>query len=349
MPTLRIDRGAARDFALEALDDDDAPYRPVTNPSPFLSTDTLAAVGWEDDLSPPLLTPAVAWVDADYGQYLVSFVAGDTSDLAPSFYDFRVTVTRAGVTGVLFDGTLQIDPSPGPAITAGTPPTFPASGLLTQLDTVYCTDEDIALLVPQDFLPLCPAALALAYGEDGAFDTTSPWVLSSASVDFEAAGVTSGNVISLNKPADRLKGALFAVAAVNGHALMLRRLGVASGGQPPGPAGGTNGVTFEVRTYARMIDDVSFDLNNVFGIDPDVPGSNPVVLQRPRELRRLTTLGVLRASYAAAYQEKGDDWAMKLDMADRAYNDLRARLVLHLQSTAGVPQPTRMIGMRISR
>src|ERR1700676_447035 len=99
MAALRIDRGEARDFLLEALGHDDHPYVPNTNPSPFQSSDTLAAVGWAGDLSPTLMAPAVAWVDATLAQYLISFAAADTANLESGPYSLRVTFTRAGRTG----------------------------------------------------------------------------------------------------------------------------------------------------------------------------------------------------------------------------------------------------------
>ena len=92
------------------------------------------------------------------------------------------------------------------------------------LAVTYATDENIAVCASGDFAMLCPDWQKLAYGVDGAFASTSPWVLTSASVDFAAAGVTSGHVVLLRKPATVFKGSgeLLAVDSATDQGAVLR-------------------------------------------------------------------------------------------------------------------------------
>lgn len=351
---LKIDRGVDRDIDLRIYDPDDIVYDD-NNPSPFLDDDTLSMTVWLGNDSPPLITLPGAWLNSSAtttAEYRVSFAETDTEDLDPGVYSARVMVTRGSVTASVFDGFLEIAQSPGPVISPTAPPTFTPAAARPRLDTVYCTDEDIALRAPRDFKPLCPPWMLLAAAKDGAFTTTSRWTLSSASVDFEAAGVMAGHVLMLDRVGIGAAGApdLFAVESVSGGSVLLRRPGQLPGiGQPPGPVAGSNGMGFEVRTFASQIDDASFDLNSIFGITTgDLASVSPILLQRPRELRRLCVLSVLIQAYAAAWQEKSDDWAMKLELAQREWDDVRARLVVHVVDTVVGPV-ARTIGVRISR
>src|SRR5690242_11932467 len=107
-----------------------------------------------------------------------------------------------------------------------------------RLATVYATDETIAIRASGDFTMLCPEWQKLAYGTDGTFAAGSPWVLTSASVDFAAVGVTAQHVVLLRKPATAFKGSgeLLAVDGASSAGLTLRRLGAGPGaGFPPAP------------------------------------------------------------------------------------------------------------------
>src|SRR3954453_18345631 len=109
------------------------------------------------------------------------------------------------------------------------------------LTTLYATAENTATRASGDFAPLCPDWQKLASGPDGVFAAGSPWVLTSASVDFEAAGVGPQHVVLLRKPTTTFKGSgeFLAVDGASGHSITLRRLGTRpSQGQPPAPEAG---------------------------------------------------------------------------------------------------------------
>ena len=107
-----------------------------------------------------------------------------------------------------------------------------------QLATVYATDENIAIRASGDFTMLCPDWQKLAYGTDGAFAAGAPWVLTSASVDFAVAGVTTQHVVLLRKPSTVFKGS-GELLAVDSAADQWCRPPPARLGPEPGPAPGT--------------------------------------------------------------------------------------------------------------
>ncbi|MDG3005506.1 hypothetical protein [Paludisphaera mucosa] len=176
---------------------------------------------------------------------------------------------------------------------------------------------------------LAPAWQKVAQGTDGAFSPGVPWSLTSATVDFQAAGVRPGHVVQLRKPPSVFKGAgeIFAVANATGSALTLRRIGMGAGlGAPPSPPVGLSGVEFLIATLDPQIDEASFELNRRFAIDPLWPGRTPAELRDARELRQACVLGVLARRYAAETRGEQGDFALKLRQAEAELSEALARL-----------------------
>ena len=80
------------------------------------------------------------------------------------------------------------------------------SNLPSQTTPVYCSDEDILVHAGGDFATLCPPWQQMAQGTDGAFAPGSPWVLTSASVNFAANGVSPNQVVWLTAPRSQYPG-----------------------------------------------------------------------------------------------------------------------------------------------
>lgn len=198
-----------------------------------------------------------------------------------------------------------------------------------RLSIVYASDEDVAVRATGDFAVLAPGWQRMASGADGVFAAGSPWTLTSATVDFQAAGVKIGNVICLRKPNTLFKGAgeLLAVASAVGASLTLRRIGAEQGaGAPPAPLAGVSGVEFEITTLAPQIEEASFELNRRFGIDPRVPGRSPESLYDRRELRAACALTVLAQRYAAETRGGEGDFPLKLRWIHDELSEVLARL-----------------------
>ncbi len=220
------------------------------------------------------------------------------------------------------------------------------------LTTVYATDENIAIRAGGDFSMLCPDWQKLAYGSDGAFAAGSPWVLSSPSVDFLAAGVTQQHVVLLRKPNTVFKGGgeLLAVDSASDSGVVLRRLGAAlSVGQSPAPAAGLTGVEFLIATFDPQIEEASFDLNRRYWIDPNIPGRTPADVYDLRDLRQACVLTVLSQRYASETRGSEGDFALKLTQIKQELSEVLARLQLRWGTSGSDTQATNWFCTRIVR
>ncbi len=223
---------------------------------------------------------------------------------------------------------------------------------MTQLSVTYATDESIAIRASGDFAMLCPDWQKLASGVDGVFTAASPWLLSSASVDFAAAGVAAGHVVLLRKPAPVFKGSgeLLAVDSASGQGVVLRRLGAALNmGQPPGPSAGVTGVEFLLATLDPQIEEACFDLNRRFGIDPNVAGRTPGDVYDLRDLRQACVLTVLMQRYAAETRGSQGDFALKLAQVRQELSEVLARLTLRWGQSGTDRNSTNWFSTRIVR
>lgn len=220
------------------------------------------------------------------------------------------------------------------------------------LSTVYATDENIAIRASGDFVPLCPDWQKLAQAGDGQFAAGSPWVLTSPTVNFEAAGVTSQHVILLRRPNTVFRGSgeLLAVDSASGNSVSLRRIGnTAGGGQPPSPPGGVSGVDFLIATLDPQGEEATFDLNRRFGIDPDVAGRAPADIHDLRDLRQACVLTVLAQRYAAETRGDQGDFALKLNVVRQELAEVLARLQIRWGTSGQDTNSTTWFSTRIVR
>jgi len=225
-----------------------------------------------------------------------------------------------------------------------------------QLASVYASDEDVCIRAYADFATLVPKDQVLASGNDGVFDPSDLWTLTSASSDFTAQGLAVGHVVQITGPAPDFKaaGSLFAVGVVATNALTLRRLGKGDGiGLPPCSSGGLNGVTFAVRTFDPQIEDASFEINQKFGIDPSWATMAPDAVDNLRVLRQATVLTVLARAYATSSHAKNGDFDVKAITSKQALSDALATVEIRWTKSLGVgaslPPPTSRFSTRIGR
>jgi hypothetical protein len=221
-----------------------------------------------------------------------------------------------------------------------------------QLATVYATDENIAVRASGDFPILCPDWQKLAYGIDGVFAAGSPWVLTSPSVVFDAAGVTSQHVVLLKKPNTAFKGSgeLLAVDSATNGSVTLRRIGAnLNQGQPPAPAAGLSGVEFVIATLDPQIEEASFDLNRRYSIDPNIGGRTPADVYDLRDLRQACVLSVLAQRYAAETRGNQGDFALKLAQVKQELSEVLARIQLRWSTSGADCNATNRFTTRIVR
>jgi hypothetical protein len=225
------------------------------------------------------------------------------------------------------------------------------------ISTTYATDEDIALRASADFALLCPRDQKVASGSDGVFSPATPWVLTSATADFQALGVMPGHVVQV-QAAGAGQGSTADCLAVVGTApgsVTLRRKGQSAGvGMPPGPSTGGGGVKFQVTTFGPQIALATDDINRRFGITNGLyPGRSPSVLSDPGELRDAVVLTVLYRRYLDASREvagPADSFAAKARAIKAELDDLLARLTLHWNRACDdLGPPTTRFSTRMSR
>lgn len=221
------------------------------------------------------------------------------------------------------------------------------------LETVYCTDEAIAIRCNSDHQVLTPAANLIAEGDDGEFEPGERWTLKSASVDFEAQGVLPGALVSVDGGSDRYfkgSGSLLVADSVDGGSVALRRIGMAAGlGQPPAPADGLSGVKFRVSTLAPQIEQASDEINRRFGVDPAQAKRSPDWIYDRRELEEATMLTVLLRQYTVDARTSDGDFPLKIREIKQALDGALARLQVKWGPRGDSQAPSSVFGMRLIR
>lgn len=347
VPTFRLSRGVARDFVVQIYKRDGSIASGV-----FAGTETLSTSVFVGNEDVALASPTTTWEDATNGQIRIAFGASDSVDLIDAEYQIVSTFTAGGSEGRLYPpARLAVEANPG-SIQTFTNGAVAQGNARERLATVYCTDEDIAASAPADFLGLCPPWQVKASGTDGVMDASTPWTLTSASVDFEALGVAANDVIALAKPRAAFptpSGELYAIDSVSGSTAILRRVGgYLNEGQPPGNASGLIGVDFRVLTFRPQIDIATEDANRIFGIDPTVTGRKPSDVYSLREFRQFAVLHCLVWAYTSGNKAAQGDYDIKLRLRVSEKNDLMSRMVIKWGATGGQSPPNRR-NLRLSR
>ena len=219
--------------------------------------------------------------------------------------------------------------------------------------TPYCTDEDLAVRACGDYLVLCPKWQALAAGADGAFAPGSPWALTSASADFLAQGLQPGNVVVLTGPKPRFVGSgePYAVQSVAAGSLTLKNIGLDAGrGQPPGTSAGLTGVLFTAATLAPQVEVACLEVNQLFGIDDNLPNRSPELVYDPNmQLKRVTALTVLRRQYEFLARGDKGDFVLKFKTTDAELGTATAQAKIKWGSLGQGDVPTSRFSMRFRR
>jgi hypothetical protein len=229
------------------------------------------------------------------------------------------------------------------------------SHLPPQTCPVYCSDEDILVHAGGDFGILCPAWQQMAQGNDGTFAPGSPWVLTSASVDFAANGVNPNQVVWLTAPKSQYPGGghFLAVDSISGNSVTLRRpyknLNV---GQPPAPSAGLTGVSFTINTLDPQIAEASYDIKQRFAID-----DNPVIgTQRAswwiydRQVLRVATIyTVLLERYTQETRTDGGDFEKKVVRFRQKLDDALARVQVRWGPFGNSAEPSTLFACKLSR
>jgi hypothetical protein len=226
------------------------------------------------------------------------------------------------------------------------------SNLPPQTSPVFCTDEDVAVRAGGDFVVLCPNWQQMAAGTDGVFAAGFPWVLTSATADFEGNGVQPNHVVQLTGPKAQYPGGgqLLAVDSVSGNSVTLRRLHKdLNSGQPPASAAGLAGVTFAINTLDPQIEEASFDLKRQFGIDENIAYRASTWVYDERDLRIATVLAVLYDRYTAEARTDRGDFARKITLIKSQLEQVLSRVQIRWGPFGNSAEPSTKFSCKISR
>ncbi len=230
-----------------------------------------------------------------------------------------------------------------------------SASLPEQTTPVYCTDEDILVRAGGDFVILCPSWQQMAAGTDGIFTPGTPWVLTSASVNFAANGVNPNQVIWLTAPKTQYPGGgqFLAIDSVSGNSITLRRphkdLYV---GQPPAPGAGLTTVSFTINTLDPQSEEATFDIKRRFAIDDTVGGDfsrSSSWVYDLRDLRMATVLSVLYDRYAQETRTDKGDFAFKLKRIRQQLDDVLARVQVRWGPFGNSAEPSTLFSCKLSR
>lgn len=226
------------------------------------------------------------------------------------------------------------------------------SNLPAQTTPIYCTDEDILVRAGGDWSTLTPSWQQMAFGSDGVFSSGTPWVLTSATVDFAANGVSPNQVVQLTAPKSLYPGGgqFLAIDSIVGNAITLRRphkdLGV---GQPPGPIAGASGVVFAVNTLDPQSEEASFDIKRRFSIDEVIWSRSSTWIYDLRDLRMATVLSVLYDRYSQEARTEKGDFTTKIGRIRQQLDDVMARVQVRWGPLGDSQPPSTLFNCRLSR
>ncbi len=220
------------------------------------------------------------------------------------------------------------------------------------LADIWSTDEAVYNRSPFDFHLLVPPSGIVAEGTDGSIAAPTPWRLSSATYDFAAIGVAPGQVVRLDKPIATFRppGGFYIVDAVTSAGIDLRQPSKESGsGKPPTAGVALGSISFAVLTMLPQIEQATYRINRIFGVDDTVVTRKPSDLYDARQLEEATSYRTLATAYLGASRQVDDLFAKKARSFDQLANDAEAHLNLIWKAKQGPPTVTNKFGMRLTR
>ena len=192
----------------------------------------------------------------------------------------------------------------------------------------------------------------MATGNDGVFAPGALWVLTSASIDFAANGVSPNQVVWLTAPKSQFPGGghFLAIDQVSDNAITLRRPYMNPGvGQPPAPAAGLTGVSFTVNTFDPQIEEASYELKQRFCIDENVTDRTSSWIYDLQVLRVATVCSVLVARYTQETRTERGDFDKKVQRLRQKLDDALARVQVRWGPYGNSAEPSTLFSCKLSR
>ena len=163
----------------------------------------------------------------------------------------------------------------------------------------FSTDVDVAKFEPNVFGSWYLSSQVLCSGGNGIVAGTQ---FTASGVDFSAAQVAAGHVISLQSADGAIKGAFEIVDVIDSTHLTVSVLR-ASTEQAAIPIGSASGLTWRIVTYAPQAYEVLFQLSQKLSLSPGCPDVENSVndITNPISLRQASIFGILAAVFEALY------------------------------------------------
>lgn len=229
-----------------------------------------------------------------------------------------------------------------------------SKSLPAQALPAYGVDEDVYIYALGDFAVLAPASQMMAQGTDGAFASGFPWVLTSASVDFQAQGVAPNCIVQLTAPRTQYPGGgqFLAVDSVSGNSITLRRpykdLNV---GQPPAPAAGLTGVGFVINTLGPQLQEAAYDFKQRFAINDTGQdfSRSTAWLYDPEVMKRPTVYWVLHERYTNEQRTDRGDFAIKAKKFEAKLQEVIDRIQLRWGPSGTAAEASTILSCKLSR
>lgn len=203
-----------------------------------------------------------------------------------------------------------------------------------------------------DFPLLVPPSQKHASGTDGVIGSGNLWLLSSATVDFNSWGIKAGQIVHLTGPKVNFPspGQCWVIETVDASGITIRRPSQLAGvGQPPSPSGGLTAISFAVLTVFPQIENASYDINRIFGVDDTIPYRDPASIIDQRQLEAVTVLKTLADLYMQASRQPDDDFAVKGRAYAKQAADALARINLLWDSSNTLAVQTGRFNTRLTR
>jgi hypothetical protein len=176
--------------------------------------------------------------------------------------------------------------------------------------------------------------------------------MSSASVNFQAQGVTSNHVVWLNAPKGQYPGGghFLAVDSASGNSITLRRVHQDLNiGQPPGPATGVTGVNFTINTLGPQIEEATYEVKRQFGIDENIYPRSSNWVYDIREFRIVTILNVLWNRYTQESRTDRGDFEKKVDRIRMELREVIDRIQVRWGPFGSSGEPSTVFSCKLSR
>jgi len=209
--------------------------------------------------------------------------------------------------------------------------------------SAFCQDRDILAIEPLVYLTGALPAQDLITGQDGTINGST---FTSATADFQAAGVEAGMVLCVHagSPAE---GAAYEILSVDSQTALTISILRADEDEPAVPPAAASGLAYYVRTFAAQIRRTSEALGERLRHTAEAEGIAAAEFADSSQLAQAAAMGVLAAIFVARAENASPadaNW-VKAEHYRDGFASLQSQLRLAVDADGdGVAEQTRTLG-----